>query len=177
MLVTGYDLREALKRWTLRKDTASRQFNNTIFAFDDENKPSPTSVAQDFTKADCAVALLQEAQQRYNLAVQITVKGQSMSLAMAVKSIGGAGRLEKMWRFATTDTGRDRYSIRETTRRADDIVARRVISPEECMEKADAAARFASALRSAVASANGNKLPIEQLSSVTNELKTLIFED
>lgn len=164
--VTGYQLREALKRWVMRRDTASKQFNETLFQFEEDKNPSdftPEAVAGEFRKADEAVATIEAAQQAYNLKVSFKVQGQDMTLSYAVKRVGGAGRLDKMWRSAATDTGEDRYSIRNKTRQEGERRAQKMIAPTKAMSIADEAARFAGALRAEIAKANATEVALAEL--------------
>jgi hypothetical protein len=160
MIVTGYKLRELLRNQRTLRDVHANRFNETLWQFDNKSE-RPQAAAESFRAADHAVAMLEEAQQYYNLQVRIKVAGETLTLSRAIKLIGGAGRLEKMWRSAAKDTGRDRYSYREMTRKADDIVAQRMISIEESIKLATIAAQYASELRAAIAEANTTKVNIE----------------
>lgn len=135
MQITGFQIREALKRWNLRLETADKQFKNSLWAFEGEQMIAPLEVGKNFKEADEAVARLENLQQRYNQKVEVDVLSKKMTLGLAVKMIGGAGRREKMWRLAATDTGRDRYSYRDMTRKADDIQATRQVTVEEAMKQ------------------------------------------
>lgn len=169
--VTGYQLREALKRWVMRRDTASKQFNETLWQFEEDKNPNdftPAQVAAEFRSADEAVASIEAAQQAYNLKVKLTIPlsgntALQMTLSYAVKRVGGAGRLDKMWRSAATDSGRDRYSSRDMTRQDGERRAKKMISPTAAMANADEAARFAGALRAGIATANGTEVPLAEL--------------
>ena len=166
MQITGFQIREALKRWNLRLETADKQFKNSLWAFEGEQMIAPLEVGKNFKEADEAVARLENLQQRYNQKVEVDVLGKKMTLALAVKMIGGAGRREKMWRLAATDTGHERYSsYRDMTRKADDIQAKRQITVEEAMKQADEAARFAGALRAAVATGNAKQVELDHTES------------
>jgi hypothetical protein len=90
--VNGYQLREAIRKWELRRVTLANQFTDVLTAYPNEKKPKPEAVAEDLLVAENAVAQLQTAQQEYNLAVTVDVQGTKMTLAHAVKLIGGAGR-------------------------------------------------------------------------------------
>jgi len=41
---TGYQIREAINRWSLRKTTIYKQFNESIWAFAGEEKQKPQEV-------------------------------------------------------------------------------------------------------------------------------------
>jgi hypothetical protein len=167
MKVTGYKLREAIRRAVTRRDILDRQFKESLWAFEDKSELGPPSkVAKEFAAADEAVARLEEAQQIYNSKVMLNVQGQRMSLAQAVKRVGGAGRLEKMWKSAALDTGRDRYDSMRRTRSKDDIHATRQVSVQEALKHQQEAASFLSDLRAAVAEGNTTALEIEIDSSL-----------
>src|SRR5579885_1022293 len=102
MKVTGYQIREAIRKQELQRDTVISQFNASLFKFEGEEKLSPDDVAKMFTQAEQAIANLQTGLARYNLYVVIDVLGDKMTLAEGVKRLGGAGRLEKLWREAAT---------------------------------------------------------------------------
>lgn len=161
MEVNGFQIREALKRWERRKKTADSLFKETLWSFEDAGKaPDSRKVAEEYKRSDLAVARLQELQQKFNSQVNLDVLGQKMTMALAIKILGGAGRLEKMWSGAVTDQGGDRYYRRENSRKADDIYACRTVSQEDCAKLADEAAHFSSALRNAIAVGNTQKVSI-----------------
>jgi len=160
--INGYQLREALKRWRIRRDVADKQFKEALWGFKDDEggKPTPQAVAEAYEKADFAIAKLQELQQEFNRNTTVDVGGRRMTLALAIKLVGGAGRMENMWRTAATDSGRDRYSYREMTRKADEEHAKRRIKVEDAIGLSDKAANYASQLRSAIAAANARTIAV-----------------
>src|SRR3990167_8019674 len=129
--VTGYTLREALKRWRIRRDVADKQFKDSLWAFasDEGQKVSSEQISKNYAEADYNLAKLQEIQQEFNRTVAIDVQGRKMTLALAIKLVGGVGRRESMWRNAATDTGRDRryYGGREMSRSTDEEHAKRTV--------------------------------------------------
>lgn len=170
MKVTGYMLREAIKQHELRRDTASRAFNGSLKKFPDEEKEPPHKVIETFTHAEHAIAALQEAQMRYNLLVEVEfdMPGNPqtrMSLAKAIKLVGGAGRVEKMWRSATGPK-KDRYGGYRDDDEIDPTRIRAVstITPSEAVKQATLSGKVAGALRAAIATANAVPIEIESLS-------------
>jgi hypothetical protein len=167
MKVTGYEIREAIRRWEIRRDTAASQFDDSLWRFKDEDRPSSDDAMRAFAEAEAAIARLQAAQVRYNLSIELAALNESMSLAEAVKRLGGVARAEKMWRAALTrDTvsPRKRYfslDAGERTRRADEERAVRSLGTMEVMDRAARAAAFTGALRAGIAEANGRRLEIE----------------
>lgn len=162
MKVTGITLREGMRKWQTRLEVAAKQFTESLWQFPDDNRKlaSPTELSKQFLEADEAIAAIQTAQQQYNLNNIMDFRGKKISLAMAVKLIGGAGRHEKMWRSAATDSGRDKYSYRENTRKADDIHAERQVTVADAMRHAEEASSYASALRSVIALANAKEMEV-----------------
>jgi hypothetical protein len=167
MKTTGYALREAIKRHELRRDSAARSFTGTLKMFPGEEKESPEEVMRAFVEADEAIARLQEAQMRYNLAVRVPSESGAMpmSLALAVKLVGGAGRREKMWRNAGAPAERRGYGLDEDERDPTKVRASAVLSPRDLLKLSATASSQASALRQAIAVGNAVEVEIENLSA------------
>lgn len=161
MKVTGYQLREARKRWISRRDIAQKTFRESLWQFEKEIGLSPAKIAEDFRQADIAVARIETAQQHFNQIITVSIAGQTMTLSEAIKRVGGAARLATMWQAAATDNGRDKYAYRELVRKEGDIHAKRMIAPEQAIIAAEEAAKFASALRSEIATANARSMEID----------------
>jgi hypothetical protein len=167
MKITGYTLREAIKIWNLRRDAAFSQFEGSLKVFDgDDDKPSPERVADKIAECEHSIAHLQTAQAYYNQKVSADVLGKSYPLAWIIKRLGGAGRLEKLWRTASkVPSGIDRYG-RTTSgnlRSKDAVVAKRTISHEDALKRATESAKYAAALRGAVGIANSREIEIDFL--------------
>ena len=164
MKTTGYGLREAIKQWDLRKEAAEGAFSPSLKAFPGETK-DPRGVIQAFDAAELAVARLQTAQMRYNLAVIVEVQGEKLTLAEAIKRVGSAGRIEKMWTGSIGDGKRNPYSDPEDTRDSTSTIIRseRTITSQEAVKLTAVAGKRASALRAAISVANGREVEIEDL--------------
>lgn len=164
MQVNGYMLREAIKRWELRRSTSEKLFSQSLWRFEGDEKADIMAMAKQYEDADVAVAVLQTAQVRLNEKVEapVKVKGKivAMTLGEAVKRVGGAGRIEKMWRNVTTDK-QDRYDREERSRDKDQIQAKRTVSQSVALEKATEAATYAGALRATIAEANSRNIELD----------------
>ncbi len=164
MKVTGYQLREAIKEQELLRDTAARSFAGTLKAFPDETKEAPEAVVAAFRKAETNVSRLQTAQMRYNLAVTVPVLTETMTLAEAIKRVGGEARAEKMWRSAAGPVP-DRYggihedNVRDPTQ----VRATSTITPKVATTHASQAAKRAGAFRQAIATGNAQAVDIQDL--------------
>ena len=168
MKVTGYRLREAIKRWQLRRDTAAGQFEDSIHAFPDEVKPAPRELMRTVAYADNAIVQLQVAQQRYNLAVCVGVEGvgETLTLAEAIKAVGGVTRLEKAWRKQSLPH-KERHLYRSepsTLRDSTKVAAKRTISPEDAAKQATIHGATRVAYIEAIGTGNACEVDIKDLS-------------
>lgn len=164
MEVTGYKLREALRRQTLRRETAASQFNDSLKKFPDEEKATPDEVIKKVRSAEEAISTLQVAQTRYNLTVRVEVPGFSgqKTLLECIKRIGGLGRIEKTWRSAATAKDRGLYDIEET--REPGVVRRkRQISFDEASIRTEQIDSELAVLREVIAVGNAHKVDLEDL--------------
>ncbi len=162
MKITGYKLKELIKQAEMVRDTVASHFDDSLHKFEgDATKATPQEIVDKFRRADLALAQIQAVQAQYNLAVEVTVLGEKMTLLDAVKRVGGAGRIEKMWRSAS-GTKKDRYAYRdELTRDKDTIRAKRTISKGAALELAQQAAKVAGALRAAIAEGNSREVELD----------------
>ena len=163
MKVTGYKLREAIKEQELRRDTAARAFDGSLKKFAGEDKETPQAITDAFLAAETKVARLQTVQMRYNLAVEVSVGSDRMTLAEAIKRVGGTARVEKMWR-SVAGPKPDRYAMRGDDSRDDDkIYAAPTVTTKEAMKAASAAAKRAGEYRAAIATGNATAVDFENL--------------
>lgn len=168
MKITGYKLREALKIWQLRRETASRSFPGTLKVFPGESKDAPESVIQQFLKAEAAIVSLEVAQARYNLQVKVSLPmsdgfNRQLPLSYAIKGIGPITRAEKMWRTAT-GTVPDRYGYsRDDERDPTKEHAKHVVSAADATRLATEQAKIAGKYREAIATGNAVEIDIEDL--------------
>lgn len=172
MRVTGYAIREALRRWQLRRETAESQFKGTLMKFKDEQKASPQDIIDQLLQAEIAVARLQVLQTTYNTRVTVSVEGigSNMTLLECIKRFGGLGRVEKLWRVASTEkSDRFDYSERTTVRENDRVYAERAISYEDAAKQTIAAGKLLGKLREAVAVGNARELEFENLDATLFE--------
>jgi hypothetical protein len=164
MKITGNQIREALRRAVFRRQILDQQFSTTLYAFKGEDKSTPDEIAKGFQQADEQVAMLQAIQQYFNQRTNVEVQGNKIPLALAIKLIGGAGRVEKMWREAAGGGKKERFNYSDDTkvRTKDQIRAEAQVTPIEALKRADKAARWASALREAIANGNAQSLELSK---------------
>ena len=163
MLITGRAIKRAMKRWREKRDSASEAFNESIMAFDDDEWVDPVVASEDFRAADQAICLLEVFQQDYNKRVMVSVDGEEMSLALAIKLVGGAGRLKNMWKSASARAPKDRYSrlCRDTSRRADEERATRRVSIKKASEKYQEVCDRQIAIQDAITIGNGVSIEMD----------------
>jgi len=164
MLVNGYKLQHSLRELEQTREVLAQQFSDNVMQFESqEEKLELREVFARFTSLEKKVAQVQVAQARYNLAVQVNVLGETMSLHEAVKLVGGAGRAEKMWREVVKGQKTSRLYGGDTTRTKDVEYAKRSISVSDAFGQAKHAAKVASALRQAIQLGNATDLELEGL--------------
>lgn len=161
MKVTGYKFQHVLRELAHTRDIAATQFDEGLWVFEGEDKPNPQELMKTYNDTEMKIARLQTAQAEYNLQVMVTVNGEGMSLSEAVKRVGGAGRMEKMWRSVAKNTGRDRFDRYERTRKNDEVRATRTVSVSDAINLAREAAKFASALREAIQVGNATEIDMK----------------
>lgn len=168
MKVTGYKIREALKIWQTRRDTAEGQFKGTLIHFEGDEVKDPKEISNHIAEAEAALSRLQVLQVRYNLQVTTSVDGlDDITLLECIKRIGGLGRLEKMWRSASRKP-EDRYGD-PTVRTKDTVVAKRSISYDDAAKITTAYGKQAAALREAIAVGNATSVEFENLDAALFE--------
>ena len=159
MKTNGYKLRDALKYQVMRRDAATQEFNSSLKIFPGEQKDTPQQIVQELLLSEKAISELQVAQIRYNLAVIVNVLGESMTLADAIKRVGGIARAEKLWRTVTPEKrGLWDDEIDPSKTRSEPT-----ISPKEALKLAQGAAKHSGAFRAAIAAGNGQELEITDL--------------
>ena len=160
MEVTGHQLRRVLKRWERRRGLLQSQWQQSQYAFGDEDKPSPEEVLSDLAECEARIAQLQAAQTQYNLTVEVTVRfaaGEGrMSLLEAIKRVGGVSRLEALVKQAAQTEGNTGYYFAQQamTRSADEERAVRQLDTARAGALLDHYGDMAEALREAIAVGN-----------------------
>jgi|SRR6188508_2744355 len=167
MKVTGYRLREALRRWQLRRDAAAGQFTDSLTAFPGETKKHPTEIAAAVLSAETAIATLQAQQAVYNLQVRVNVHGVGpATLLECIKHVGGLERLVAMWSNAAKlkkdrmAGWREDSNLRDSTKQA----ATRTITYEDAAKKAALYDRSRAAYIEAMNVGNANEIDLADLS-------------
>lgn len=174
MKINGFQIKETIGRWLLQRDTLSNQFRDNLYAFEGEEKPNPENVMKSYDQADRSMARVQEIQQLFNQVTKVEVQGETITLALCVKLVGGAGRRAKMWRDAGPGK-QDRYSYRDESRERnkDTDYAKRLVTVDDCVLNSIEAAKYASALRNAIARGNSTDIECEKIGITEVEHHTL----
>ncbi len=162
MKVTGFDLRDAIKMHELRRELPEKAFTGSLRRYEkDPVAETPVALAQAFEESEAALAALQTAQMTYNLQVKVSLNGQPLTLAEAIKRVGGMGRLQKLWKSALGEKA-DRLYIPESRDPSQEHMVS-TISAKEAMAHALAASRKHSALQAAIGVANATEVDIQNL--------------
>lgn len=162
MDITGYQIREALKMKTLELSTVQTQWDESLYTFEGETKETPLEIIDRIIKLEADISYLQTAQDYYNLQVIVKIADEKMTLSQAIKTVGGAGRVSKMWRNASKGIVRDSWDSRRTiSRNKDDIIAEPTIKKIDALNEAKRAEKLASQLRTAIATGNTTVVAID----------------
>jgi hypothetical protein len=159
--VTGYKIQHKLRELEQLKEVAVQQFNENILQFQSQNeKLELPEIFATYTVLEKRIAKLQEAQTMYNLAVNVNVLGESMTLLNAVKLVGGAGRAEKMWKDVIKGARSVRHMFSEQTRSKDQEYAIRSVSTKDAVGFTQQCTQIAGALREAIQVGNSTEVEL-----------------
>jgi hypothetical protein len=165
MKVSGQDLIQAIKEQSHLRDLTETEFEGSLYAFPSESKDSPERVMERLLDIETTIAKLQAAQGLYNQKVKVTVSGENLTLAEAVKRIGGLARVEACWRKTAKSGGEDQLYGRRMERPAvaDTEFAKKMIEAKVANQKAKETAKTVANLRSAIQAGNTKRVEIEGL--------------
>ena len=164
MKTSGYQLREAITMWKLRKTTAEGQFTDSLAKFAEETKDTPQAVVLAVQHAESNIVRLQVAQMKYNLAVKVSpLDLGEMSLAEAIKLSGVVSRIEKIWAGASTANRSHYGGYNARVRDPQQILAEATITSKEVLAETSRATKHAGALRAAIGAGNTHEVEIEDL--------------
>lgn len=96
MKINGYSLRSAIVNRSSALELAVSSFHASISKKDAE---ATLRTMEDIEKYEREISKLQAFQAEYNLTVTVEIKGEEISLAEAVKMIGGLERVAKQWKL------------------------------------------------------------------------------
>jgi hypothetical protein len=103
-----------------------------------------------------------EIQAAYNLEVQVEVQGETMTLQRVLHLIATANRVKNLWTTAAAPQEQNQYVFgNPRARDKDHDYARPVVPRREARELADAATRWALALKQAIRSGNAREVEMD----------------
>ncbi len=149
-----------LKLWMDRRASLLSQWNDSIWAFLGEKKVGTKELAEKIVEAENSIASLQTFQSQFNLQIAFEWQGKTISLMQAIKMIGGAGRLEKMWSSASK-IKKDQYGYGLPTKKSDEETVTRTISIEDAAKLSSKYTRDAGRLRALIAKGNQRTHPMD----------------
>lgn len=154
MKITGYKLQQRLRELRNELDVLLAQFNNSKTYFPPDPPPALANIGMEIERVEKSIALIQEAQAKYNL--ETLVPNTDLTLHAAVKLIGPMGRMEKIWRSVAKGKERDRYSYGSdsTERKVDSVYAHNSVTQDAALAYAKQYSRQASIIREGIALAN-----------------------
>ena len=163
MEVNGNMIMDALQRADDDKNMANSTFRETLFAFPEEAKKDPAGKISELARAERRIADLQIVQEQYNFSLFVMINDRKITLADAVKRLGGASRVEKMWRIAAVETGRDRWNSIDRERNKDSVYSIRQITVERAKAGQKDARRLTGQLKTAIREANTTPVKFKEV--------------
>jgi hypothetical protein len=172
MLTTGTQLRCRLTALRLQLDAQTKAFDEALRRYPNEVK-DPLDAMRQLALLEQEIALLQTAQQWYNLQIQIELppiagvvpEGTSVTLATAVKWLGSLGRAAKMWRTALPSKERYRMSTLDT-RRSDEEHETYTLPTSEVIAQVTLWSNAAATVQTRIALANTREIEIPWLNGL-----------
>lgn len=150
MKINGYTLRTAIRAREAERDGAVALLSQSLQG---QVSSSPEELMLKIENCEKSIASLQAFQSRYNLEVMIAVGVESISMAEAVKRIGGIERVSAHWRNLMSQSSQV-SSASVSAGKFDANIA---------IEKAKKAATEASSLRGRMSAANSTEIEIPDL--------------
>lgn len=148
MKINGYTLRTAIRNRETERDT---YIAGLAAALQGSGSSSPEELLEKVEKCEKAIAKLQAFQTEYNLTVSFKVGEEEISMAEAVKRIGGIERVSQHWR--------NLMSMKQLT----GVAVSTKFNAEDAMTKAKKIAAEASTLRGYMSMANNTEIDIPEL--------------
>ncbi len=165
MKVTGYLLMDRIKELKELAADLDSQFNPSLMIFANERgkKPDPRNLMREYVAVEDKLARLQSAQSQYNLAVTVTVQGETLLLETAVKLAGSVGRVKNHWKTASqTGSQGSPYGYgQQNVRAKEHEYAEPVLSPDECRKLMAEANRRVRAFTQAIRSGNAQEIDLD----------------
>lgn len=159
--VTGGRLRGVLKVKRMALAALHSQWESQLTKFEGEEK-DPIGMMVQIRAIETSVAEVEELQAKYNLMVMVQPFKGDMSLEMAIKLVGGAGRIAKLWRDAAKGEKKERYGGRlNQSRDKDSIYAVDSVPKELALKLAIDAEEKRDALQQAIAKGNLTEIEFE----------------
>lgn len=156
MEITGLKLRDAIKRWEIRRDSLKIQFENARYKFEDEAKDSPLDLSDKIVQAESNIVTLQCLQIRYNQQVKVRsdLLQKDISIAEGVKLSGAYDRVTKLWSAQTSSA--KHHGV--PTRNADYVVAKEMVPLNIQLQQVERYTKLASHIRTLVS--HGNNITV-----------------
>lgn len=156
MKLNGYKIQQALREAEGLRTVLAGQFTENQRYFASAGPAPDLKATMDrYSKTEDRIAALQVVQAQYNTTVTLD---NGMTLLHAIKAIGGAGRIEKMWRDSMT-TAKPGYF--DDTRRTGEEHKLSTIDPEKALSFSKAASRNTAHLRMLIQTGNATQVDID----------------
>lgn len=171
MIVTGIQIREAIRRHRVILDILQRGWSDRISAFPEEQASKTAEALLEYDSRimseEGAISALLAAQDYYNTMVYVDLDGATITLAEAVCLVGVYTRREARMRIASVPPRSGGYGLGYSgTRDKDAVTATLVLDVDKSLDEVSWSVAMASDARQVIASGNVQPVDIPWLSPV-----------
>lgn len=168
---TGHQIRDAIARWKLQRDTFVARFDESLVDFADSSKAKPDAIMTEIMKAEVALATLQTIQQDFNQMVKVEVNKEIISLSQATKLVGGYTRAKNAWVKAIKGDDKKTKSFygriaQITVKKDGERYQEKRITDDEAMAMAKSAMAMLQMLQSAIAKGNAEVFEVRDVKTI-----------
>lgn len=151
--VNGFKIQQIIKDLSHEREVIKTHFVPSLKKFGWETKSSPYEISDKLLKLESDISSWQALQDAFNINVKVAPLGTTMSLAEAIKAIGGLSRVQALWQTASKE---EDYYVE--SRNKDTEYQSLTISKEEAAGKAKEFTKIVAAFREAIQKGNAQEL-------------------
>lgn len=153
--VNGFKIQQIIKDLSHEREVIKTRFVPSLKKFGWETKPSPYEISDKLLKLESDISSWQALQDAFNINVKVAPLGTTMSLAEAIKAIGGLSRVQALWQAASKE---EENYFGESSRQKDTEYQFLTVSKEDAAAKAKEFSKLVAAFREAIQKGNAQEL-------------------
>lgn len=158
--VTGFKLKQKIQQAEIKRDSLRTALYSSFTAFEGEEKEHPAELSSQLHEIESRIANLQTIQTILNN----TINTQHGLLTTVVKKLGGATRLEQVWRDKVFEKQRRRAYYggdNDKVRKHDEEYAKSVLTQKQLTEFFSDQVSYTATLREIIATENAREVTLK----------------